>query len=172
MEPRVLYPSRLQSLRHLGVTFGCVALTAGGACMIADGWPSGWIVVGFFGPVVLLSAAMLLPSSCYLRIGPDGFAVRYLFRSWSLRWSQVTRFGVWRPVGVFACGEMVVFNRSDDEAAGRMTQRVAVGLSGSQWALPTAYSVPATDLAELLNQYRAAFVSPGPDEEDLWGSTG
>jgi len=135
--------------------------------MISDGWPSGWIVAGFFGLGVLASAATLLPNSCYLRIEPEGFEVRYLFRSWSLRWSQVSRFGVWRPVPVFACPEMVVFNLSDDEAAGRMTRHVAVGLSGWRGALPTVYSMAATDLAELLNAYRAASVAPGPGDSDV-----
>ena len=139
---------------HLGVTVGGVALTAGGGCMIADFWPSGWIVAGFFGLGILASAGNLLPNSCYLRIGPEGFEIRHFFRSWSLRWSQETRFGVWWSVRVFACPEMVVFNLSDGDAASRMTRHVAFGLNGWRCVLPTAYSMAATDLAELLNVYR------------------
>jgi hypothetical protein len=164
VEPRVLYPSRLQSLRNLGVTVGGIAFTAGGMCMISDGWPSGWIVAGFFGLLAAVSTAMLLPSSCYLRIGPQGFEVRYGFRSRSLRWSQVTRFGVWRAVPVFACPERVVFNLSDDQASGRMTRHVALSLNGWHGALPTVYSMPAADLAEVLNAYRSASVAPGPGD--------
>jgi hypothetical protein len=52
------------------------------------------------------------------------------------------------------------------DAAGTMTHRVAVGLNGWRWTLPTAYSMAATDLAELLNAYRAASVLAGPGD---WG---
>jgi hypothetical protein len=79
----------------------------------------------------------------------------------------VTHFGVWRPVPVFACPETVVFNRSHDDAAARMTRHVDVGLGGWRWAQPMAYSMPATDLAELLNAYRAASVAPGPGDGDV-----
>ena len=62
--------------------------------------------------------------------------------------------------------ELIAGHDVDYDAVGTMTHPVAVGLNGWRWALPTGYSMAATDLAELLNAYRAASVLTGPED---WG---
>jgi hypothetical protein len=152
VESRILYPSRLKLLLYLLLS---VALTAVGFLLVRGGSWFGWVAAGIFGVSILVFATMLLPNTCYLRLGPDGFEVRSLFRTWSVRWSQVSRFGVWRPRR-FIGPRMVVFNFSDGRGTGRTTHRLASALSGWEGGLPTVYGMPAAELAELLNAYRAA----------------
>lgn len=60
--------------------------------MIRGGETKGWFVVAVFALSTLVSGALLLPGSAYLRLTPDGFEMRSLYRHLRVRWADVTWF--------------------------------------------------------------------------------
>jgi len=126
------------------------AFTAGGVLMIMSGELLGWFVAVVFGLCVLVFTVSLLPGANCLRVGPNGFTIRSLFRSHSYRWSDVRGFGVGR-VGV---KWMVVFDFTDEFQGTPRLRKISVALAGHEGALPDSYGMPLEALAELLNEYR------------------
>jgi hypothetical protein len=152
MEPHIFYPSRVKVLRDLVGSIGLVAI---GVWMLAQGLKIAWVAVAFFGMCTFTFMTLMLPNNSYLRIGPEGFEIRSLFRSYSYRWTEVAYFGVSR-VGRFAGRKVVVFNFADDFSGKSMMRRVAAGLCGWEGGIPEVYAISAESLAELLNTYKTA----------------
>ena len=81
--PVTLYPSRK---KWLVVCLGGSAFTIGGIRMIQSGDNSGWFVAGFFAPVAIIAAAILLPGAGRLTLDQDGFEAISLYRRNRTRW--------------------------------------------------------------------------------------
>jgi hypothetical protein len=164
--PQVLRPRRWKVLGLLAVSGG---FTAGGVWMLAAGEWEGWLVSGFFGLCFIVAAALLLPGSAYLRLGPEGFEVCSLFRARSYRWADVEGFGV----ALVGGNRMVAFNFAPGFPGSVVARRLAVLLSGWEGALPDTYGMGAEELAALLNGYRqaAAPASPASPAGAQWRET-
>ena len=100
---QVFRPSRI---RVVGLLLVSAAIVACGIFMGSVGQQLGWLAIAFFGLGVVVFALKLLPSCSYVRVGPDGFTVRSLFRSRSCRWSDVDVF----KVAQLRRQQMVVFS--------------------------------------------------------------
>src|SRR2546422_7369634 len=88
---QVFRPSRI---RVVGWLLLSAAFVGGGIFMVSVGQHLGWLAIAFFGLGVVVFALQLLPNCSYVRVEPDGFTVRSLFRSHSCRWSDVGAFKV------------------------------------------------------------------------------
>jgi hypothetical protein len=149
-ETLVLRPSRVKALVMLVI--GAV-FTASGVLMVRDGKTMGWFVLVFFALCTVIFLSLLLPNSAYLRLTPEGFEIRSLFRSFRNQWSDVASFRAGR-VGL---NPMVMITFAPTYARGRTARAVADALTGGEGGLPDTYGHSAKDLAALLNDWRARY---------------
>jgi hypothetical protein len=147
----LLRPRRLKWLLILAVS---VAFTIAGGSMIRDGQAKGWFVISVFALSTLISIGLLLPGRAYLRITPEGFEMRSLFRSLQLRWTDVAGF----RAGRIGLNKMVLFNYAASYTRSPKARALATALTGTEAALPDTYGYTADDLAALLNDRRARAV--------------
>jgi hypothetical protein len=129
-------------------------LMAVGVWLILAGEWFGWLAAIFFGLCAIVLAATLLPNSSYLQIGPEGFAIRSLYRTQSFRWSDVGPFVVRR----FKNGQMVMFDFSEEYSQQRRLRELSKALAGHDGGLVDSYGLSHDDLAALLNRYREAAI--------------
>jgi hypothetical protein len=94
----------------------------------------GWATIVLFGLGALLFLAQLMqPGTLVLR--PDGFSVSALVHSWGYAWDVVSGCGVVR--------------------SGLRGERVVVYRVAGYAELPDTYGLPATELAALMEEWRA-----------------
>lgn len=144
----LLRPRRAKWLLML---IASLALTVAGISMIRGGETKGWFVVAVFALSTLVSGAMLLPGSAYLRLTPDGFEMRSLYRHSRTRWVDVTGF----RAGRIGLNKMVMFDYAPSYTRSARARAVASALAGTEGALPDTYGHSAEALATLLNDWRA-----------------
>jgi hypothetical protein len=144
----VLRPSRLRV--WLLITVG-LAFSVGGVLMIRAGESKGWFALVFFGLCTVVFVIQLFPNSSYLRLTPQGFETRSLYRSSTQAWSDVAAFRAGR-IGVNA---MVLITYAPSYARLRKARAVSSALTGAEGALPDTYGHSAKQLAALLNEWRA-----------------
>jgi hypothetical protein len=141
----VLRPSRSELSWLLLGSCGFVAL---GWWLASEHW-LGWICVGFFGLGIPIALVQLVPGGSYLRLGPDRFEWRSLFRTHSVRWADVERFRVVEtgasPV------QMVVFDAVAGFDRSRLGQRLSTAVNRCDGWLPDTYGETADALADHLN---------------------
>lgn len=121
----VFRPSRTKVMGRLLLS---AAFVAGGIFMVSAGQQMGWLAIAFFGLGVVVFALQLLPNCNYVRVGPDGFTVRSLFRSHSCRWSDVGAF----KVAQLARQQMVVFSFANHYRGPRRLSRINAQLVGAE----------------------------------------
>jgi hypothetical protein len=146
---QIVKPNRL---KVLGWFFLLSLLMIWGIGMISVGEWLGWIIVGFFIVPTLVCAGILLPNSSYLKISHEGFITRTVYRTHSYQWSDTEEFYVEKTEG----GEIVVFNFSSSYKGCEKLKRLAIKSAGYTGALPPL-SMPAVQLAHLLNEYREKY---------------
>jgi len=147
--PVTLYPSRW---KWLGVLAIGAVLAVGGVLMIRDGDPKGWLVLIFFGAVVLGSAIVLLPGAGALVLDGDGFAVTNLFRRHRTRWQDATGF---TAAGIPPARQrFVVYDDARTNAS--HLAKINVTIVGHNAGLPDTYGRSADELAELMTAWRAS----------------
>jgi hypothetical protein len=148
--PFVLRPRTGKTILLLLVS---VIFTATGALMsLSKEGLAFWLVIGFFGLCSIVFGVMLLPGASFLRLEPDGFIVRSLYRQWPLtRWADVSKFAT---VRVSLVNTMVVYDEAKPRTARLASANKA--LFGFTSGLPDTYGMKPAELAELLNRWRAA----------------
>lgn len=149
----MLRPSRGKALLMLVIG---VAFMASGVFMVREGRAWGWFVLIFFGLCTLIFITLLLPNAAYLRLSPEGFEIRSVFRSFRNKWSDVASFHAGR-VGL---NPMVMIRFAPSYAPGRKARAVSAALTGGEGGLPDTYGRSAKDLAALLNEWRARYAGP------------
>lgn len=142
--------------RHLGLLVISLVFVAIGILMVRDGEGIGWFVLGFFGLCALAFAVQMLPGASRLRLDRDGFTVTSLFRSSTVRWSEVSRFFV-AQVGGRA---MVCWDYAGAVPRSTASRRLSRTLAGVEAGLPDTYGLNAEALAELLEDWRQRHASP------------
>ena len=111
----------------------------------------GWLAIAFFGLCLSVSLICLPPKASYLRLTPDGFTMCSLFRAHTIRWEDVTVFGVGR---VFT-NKMVMFNYVESYQRTPKLRWLNTELTGFEAGTPDSYGLRHEDLADLLNRYKA-----------------
>jgi hypothetical protein len=152
-ETLVLRPSRLKAVIMLVIG---AAFTASGALMVRDGKTLGWFVLIFFALCTVIFLSLLLPNSAYLRLTPEGFEIRSLFRSFRNQWSDVAAF----RAGRIGLNPMVMIAFVPSYGRGRTARALSNALTGGEGGLPDTYGRSAKELATLLNEWRARY-APG-----------
>jgi len=143
----LLKPARGQ---HLLLLATCAAFVAIGVMMIRDGDLSGWFVAGFFGLCVVVFSVNLIPGASYLLLAPEGFRYRSLFRAGNERWRDIERFGVFDAGARTMVGWDYVAGYERHQRGRHFAKRLA----GLEAGLPDTYGRSATELAELLDDWR------------------
>jgi hypothetical protein len=134
---------------------GSLAFVVIGAWMVGTGSALGWVVIVFFGVGLVVFPLAMLPGSASLRIGRDGYVVRWMFRDRAESWEHIKIFvpsrlpsitPQWR-VG-FLYHEWYVPRGG---RAGRGGLAASTSLSGLHGRLPNNFGLSAQELADLLN---------------------
>lgn len=158
---KVLRPRRLKTLALFVVS---AAFVIGGAVLVREGNGWGWIATCFFGLCALVFAVQLLPGSAYLRIGPEGFTICYLFRAQTIPWRVVNSFEVGHIAGNRApMTKGVVFDYdAPDYEEYEMLRQLASSTASHEGALSDTYGMDPQELADLLNNYRRRYAGHQP----------
>ena len=147
-EPILLQPSRT---KWLAVALGSLVFVLIGIWMVRAGEMLGWVGIAFFGLCLSVSLICMLPQASYLRLTRDGFTMCSLFRAHTIRWDDVTGFGVGR---IFT-NKMVMFNYVESYQRSPKLRSFNTELTGFEAAIPDSYGLRHEDLADLLNRYKA-----------------
>ncbi|MFN8005874.1 MAG: hypothetical protein U0V70_02355 [Terriglobia bacterium] len=148
-QPLLLRPRALKFIVLAIFSFGLFWV---GVWMIRDGDAWGWLCAGFFGLCFLVFMALMHPKASYLELTPEGFTICSLFRAQSFRWADVAKF----EVGLTMGKKMVMFNFVESYSRSPKLRSLSSGLTGFEAGLPDSYGLKYEELAELMNQFRAA----------------
>ena len=123
----------------------------------------GYASTVFFGTGAVVAALQFLPGSSFLHVGPGGITFRSMWRTTSLRWSDIERFGVAEVAISHGKRQHIVgFNFSPTymgRSEGGKIRRLNVRLSGFEAALPDNYGWDYAELAEYLNRARGKYLA-------------
>jgi hypothetical protein len=139
----------------LGLLALSAVFVAGGLWMSSEKPMMGYLCAGFFGLCLVVFTLQLLPNSSYLRLDPEGFTMRGLFRGNTVRWADVERFSV-------IClhnNDMVAWDYAPHYKTQSLGRAVSRGLVGIEAALPDTYGMKAEQLAVLMNRLRLRYGS-------------
>lgn len=144
MNSRTLYPSKKHGLMMLA---GSLLFVVVGIWALRD---SGfmWFPNIFFGACGIVFAINLIPRASFLRIEEEGITFVSLFRSRTLRWSEVVAF----YPGKVGRTAMVLYDFTSPSAACAKMRHANIALCGHEAALPDTYGFSAEGLAHLLNE--------------------
>lgn len=156
-EPSSTLLLRPRRAKWLLLLVASLAFTVVGGLMIRDGEAKGWFVAAVFGLSTLVAGGLLLPGSAYLRLTPDGFEMRSLFRSSRTRWADVAGF----RAGRIGLNKLVLFSYVPSYTRSATARALASALTGTEAALPDTYGYTAEALAELLDDWRARATRAG-----------
>ncbi len=144
--PVALTPSRT---KWLLIALGSAVFTASGIWMVATKADKGWFVLIFFALCLAVSAIMLLPGAGGLVLDAEGFKVTSLFRSYFVRWQDVTGF---EPISIpYVRRRMVGYDMSSIEST---IGALNTALAGRNAALPDTYGFSVDELADLMQRWR------------------
>lgn len=146
---RVLRQSRM---KWVAVLLACTFPLTSGLTMRHESPVTGWSMIVLFGLGVIVSGVALLPSSGYLRLTPDGFGQRVLFRTSLESWRHIDHFES-------AAGSVGVVYEPDYAPAAnlRKTNRSLLGVDG---VLADTYGMKADALAALMNDWLRKYKDP------------
>ena len=94
----------------------------------------------------------IFPQASHLRLTPDGVTICSLFRAQTIRWADVTGFGVGRIFN----NKMMMFNYAESYQHSPKLRAFNTELTGFEAAIPDSYGLRHEDLADLLNRYKAS----------------
>ena len=150
----ILRPRKSRALLYLML---CAIFTVIGILMIADNKLMGWFVGPTFGLGVVVFILLMLPNSSYLLLKEDGFTVCSLYRTSSLKWSDIEGFEVTTIIGP----KIVGFNFSSTYNRQQKVRKISKNMAGYEGALPDTYGISAKELAELLNNWKVGIRQSG-----------
>lgn len=146
---RVLRQSRR---KWLAILLCCAVAVAGGVETRHEQLATSWAMIVFFGLGVIVSGVAVLPGSGYLRLTPDGFEQRTMFRTSLVSWRHIDHFES-------ASGSVGVVYDPDHapDANSRKANRLVLGVDG---VLTDTYGMKADDLAALMNDWLRRYKDP------------
>lgn len=153
-------PNRTQVLQParrpwVGVLLACLALEGASIACVTKltGWLEQlllWSGIVFWFPFLIVATLQLLSSASALRLGPEGFFVRNLFRERYTPWARVQgRFTVTK-MNLLSQPELVVYK--DLDLPGNWLPVFA--FANANTALPKVRGLPPQNLAALMNAWK------------------
>ncbi|PNS09747.1 hypothetical protein [Solilutibacter silvestris] len=121
---------------------------------------AGWVCVALLA--ILFIAVVLnavLPGSSYLRLEPSGMTIRSAYRDHRYSWTDISEFFV-VPIGG---RQMVCWHYSPSYKGQKALRALSKNVTGVDAGLPDTYGYSATDLAQLLNQWRVQYGGARPN---------
>ena len=158
LPPRRLHSSRRRTLALLMMS---ALFAAAGAAMITAEAPFGWLALGF-GVLGVAVLGFILVRPNRLELSAEGFTTVTLGRRWTVAWKDCGEFRTWKDPFYLGSPSLVVFDCRAPVAGGRALAVAAEALTTANASLPETYGMAASDLTDLLNQYRVA--AGVPDE--------
>jgi hypothetical protein len=97
-----------------------------------------------------------VPNTSWLKLGPQGFTVRYWFKEDTYRWTDVKEFKLitLRYMGLIPVSRSVGFTFSENYPKRNIVLRIAGALAAFDRKLPNNYGMKAQDLLILLESCR------------------
>ena len=111
---------------------------------------------GFFALGVPVFALQFHPRASYLSLDGEGFTFCSLFRAHTVRWADVTGFGV-IEVGA---GRLVAWNFVPGHPRTGSARAISQAISGYEAALPDTYGPKPTELTARMNTLRQRWGEP------------
>jgi hypothetical protein len=148
--PTTLRPGRTKTA---GRCLACLIFVVIGIAMVRTGEPAGYFCGGFFALCLPVFAIQFHPGAAYLRLAPEGFTFCSLFRSHTVRWTDVCEFGAVTIGG----NRMVAWNFAPEYTPPGRVRRISKSLYGYEAALPDTYGLKAQELAELMEGLRQRY---------------
>jgi hypothetical protein len=130
---------------------GSAAYVAIGLLILPKQPSVAWAIIVLFGVIVLMSFVVLLPGSTYLRLTPQGFEQRLLFRTRKQSWQPIERFQSYRHLTHWKRNIGIIFDPSYKSHA--RLRRFNRSLDGVDGALSDTYGLSANELANLMNEW-------------------
>lgn len=134
------------------ILLGIVSLTftVRGLFMVQDQPIKGWISTAFFALCSLVFIIQLIPGSTELKLTSEGFEMTSLFRKSLTKWEDVKNF----KIGNLGSNKTIMINYVQGHNKHETGKLIAKKLSGSHGALPTTYGLNATELLEIMNDWK------------------
>jgi hypothetical protein len=127
-----------------------LVLTVGGTFMIQDEPLKGLLITSSFGLCSLVFIVQLIPGSTELKLTEEGFEMTSLFRKNTTKWTDVKSF----KVGYLGQNKTIKFDYVESHKKHTTGKLIAKQLSGNHGALPTTYGLKATELLQILNEWK------------------
>jgi len=133
-----------------------VLFVALGVWMVVSGESFGWYAIVFFAAgIVVAGWQLVVPAR--LTVTSTTIELVSMGKKWTLALSHCGPFTTWKnPEGGH---RLVVFDYVGD--SNKLLNRLSRQISGASSALPDTYGLSAEELADVLNQARAAAQAPG-----------
>lgn len=149
-EPLTFRPKKVISISMIALGLPFFAL---GLLLAVAGELWGVLLAGFSGLSVALGVIYLLPDAVFLRLDPEHFTVRHIFRTWSVPWLMVDTFFVvdLNPLGNPLNPikpKRVGYNLIRSPGLGG---ELSIAMGGCEGMLPDNYGKKPAHLAELMN---------------------
>jgi hypothetical protein len=144
--PYTLKSSKLKILGFLGIAAASIAFSLWIATMNPI---IGYLGAGYCGLFFLILAIQLLPGYSCLRLEQAGFTFNGLFRSHTVKWTEIEKFTVIR--------KMVGLKLSADYKGKKFRRSTALSSAGIAVALPDTYGMNAEQLAALMNSLKVQY---------------
>lgn len=146
-----LYPSKLKNSIY---TLISLVLMTGGILFIIDGEWIGWYLTIFFGVCAIAIGINVLPGAAFLRVDEKGIAIKHMYKTHILAWSDIGIFFVHTGNKY----ELVGFSYSQEYKKHRKGRKISKILTGTEGVLPETYGFKAEELAELLNNEKMKYL--------------
>jgi hypothetical protein len=113
----------------------------------------------FFGLGTVASLLTLMPGRVYLRLIPEGFQYRTVFRTHFIPWSDVVSFGLFKVRSMSPSAVAWKLKESPD-----MPSRISRRYSGWDGAFPFVFGKTSDDLLTIMNEWRQRYASDARPE--------
>jgi hypothetical protein len=149
-DQEIFFPDRRRGWKLVAFS---AAIAAAGMWFQSVGSPRGLLLLTLGVGGVTVFGLPLLPGSAHLKLDPQGFKLRVLYRSHLFRWPDIDRFEV-KQVGRT---KLVVFKYAPAYRGRRLRRMLSSGLSGWDGALPETYGMSAEDLEVKMSSWKERF---------------
>lgn len=147
-EPQIF---RTNKLKNTILFLGCSAFVTIGFFILDRDPKIGWACITFFGLGVIVSLIQFHPNASYLKLTPEGFEVKSLFRSSFTKWSDVNDF----RIGYVKGNTMIFFDYTNKHKKWHHGKKVAKFLSGKEGAVQSSYNIKSEALLNLMTAYKS-----------------
>jgi hypothetical protein len=116
--------------------------------MVSTGQGMGWLVLVFFGVLMLIATVAMLPGAGALALDGTGFEVTNLYRRTQTRWQDVSDFTAARIPP--ARQRFVLYNNR--QVSGTLAE-INVSIAARSASLPDTYGLAADELAQVMKEW-------------------